>query len=59
MKLDRRTFIGGVAASTLLSPSVGHAQAYPERPINLILPYALAEVRTRSPACSRRRSPRI
>lgn len=41
MSLDRRTFLCGAAASTALLPSVSRAQAaYPERPINLVLPYA-------------------
>ena len=41
MTLGRRQFLGGAAAFTLLGQSgVGFAQAYPAKPIKLVVPFA-------------------
>ena len=35
------TYAAGVIGATIgLSPALGHAEAYPDRPIRLIVPYA-------------------
>lgn len=38
-RLDRRRFIGGTAALTLAAPRLAYAQAYPSRPVRVIIPF--------------------
>src|SRR5262245_13728016 len=40
MRLPRRRFLGLAAAAAAAAPRMSWAQAYPERPVRLVVPYA-------------------